>query len=767
MIARILFRETVHGVLDYVFGKEGSIILGYPNTCSEFELSPKFFTNVLHFQGQRHATQNRYVHITINLPHGESLDDATFYELGKEYMVQMGFGDQPYCIVRHDDTKHEHIHIVSTVVTESASLINMFNSYRRSMATQVYLEKRYGLSPTPQTRQKRHRELPIYRFPELQFKPDDAQGTRFYMQDVLNGLLQKHKVRSFAELKHLAKPYHIVVNTMTNEHGRVGVAYGIDNQKKYKTQFINGSTVHPQLSGPKLVAIFEKNSKSKLLAMHNKRLEKQWTTTFKLFKSIRQEDLPDVLKSYQNLDCEPLYGRNGQLREIVIYDKSGYVFEASKISSTIDFTVHPQLRDNIVDATCLDESGKQFVLEIRKLIKNAFYESYLNADKSNRLLSEFVLTRNFKNLLPHIASSERYSFLDHYKGRDSNKNLLNVLKNEFEGTRKELHRVESTKESKTLEERVALLTNVLETDMFDAAKNKSLPFYLLQGLGLKYAGGKVFFGNSNAHSVELSIKDLKTPKVAQTYISTGSIRQNIKVLELLLGAGTSKETDLNATAIFLPLLLPELYDSMTSEFGKRFEEYSLKAHLRIAEQFNVPYEKSPIDYIRLFNAKGFYFEKKGSELHLRSLYSKNKTSIPLSMKTQGYLKSSTDLDAVLATQIGQLIQLNEDGRVDLKNLWVSYLIERGVYDRAAYMMVHERVQPNLHREALEYHKEKGLRDKINEVSKKKVNSQQAVILRKSVYAFSSLLSGKYREEEVFNGFKDELTDYSKYKSVFI
>lgn len=768
MIAKILFRETVHGVLNYIFEKEGSIILGYPNTCSEFGLSPNFFTNVLHFQGQRHATQNRYVHITINLPHGEKLDNATFYELGKEYMMQMGLGNQPYCIVRHDDTKHEHVHIVSTVVTESASLINMFNSYHRSMATQVYLEKRYGLTPTPRTRQKQHRELPIYRFPELQFRPDDAQGTRFYMQDVMNGLLQKHKVRSFGELKQLARPYHIIVNTMTHESGRVGVAYGIDNQKKYKTQFMNGSTVHPKLSGPKLLAIFEKNARSKLVPIHKKRLEKQLMTTFKLFGSIRQEDLPDILKSYQNIDCELLYGKNGQLKELVIYDKSGYVFSASEISYHIDFIGHSKLEDNLAGATCLDEKGKQFLLETRKLIKNAFYESYLNANKSNRLLSEFVVTNNLKDLLPHIASSEHYSFLNHYMGKENEKKLFNVLKSEFEDTRMELHRAESKKEINTLENRVLLLTNVLETDMFDVTKNRNLPFYLLQGLGLKYVDGKVFFSNSNTHSVELSIKGYNIPKVDQSYISTGSINQNIKVLEMLIGAGTSKVTDLNATAYFLPLLLPELYGSMSPKYQKQFEEHSLKAYLRIAEQFNIPYEKSPIDYIRLFNAKGFHFEKKDGALRLRSLYSKNETSIPLSMKTQGYLKSSTDLDAVLVAQIGQLIKLNEDGQVDLKNLWVSYLIERGVYGRAAYMMVHEGVRPNLHREALEYHKEKGLRDKMNEVSKKKVNSRQAAILRKSVYAFSSLLGGKYKKEEVFNGFKDEFTDYSKYKKgVFI
>ncbi|MDF0716561.1 relaxase/mobilization nuclease domain-containing protein [Muricauda sp. 334s03] len=763
MIAKILFRETVHGVLNYVFGKEGSIILGYPNTCSEFGLSPEFFTNVLHFQGQRHATENRYVHITINLPHGERLDDTTFYQLGKDYMAEMGLGNQPFCVVLHEDTKHQHIHLVSTVVTESASLISMFNSYRRSMATQAYLEKRYGLLPSPQTRQKQHRELPIYRFPEFQFKPDDSNGTRFYIQDVMNGLLQKHKVRSFAELKQLARPYHIIVNTMTHESGRVGVAYGIDNQKKYKTQFINGSTVHPKLSGPKLVAIFEKNSKSKLLAMHKKRLEKQWMTTLKLFKSIRQEDLPDVLKSYQNIDCELSYGKNRQLNELIIYDKSGYVFLASEISSQMDFIHHPQLEDDVNGTTCLDENGKQFLLETRKLIKNAFYEAYLQANKSDRSLSEFVITKNLRDLLPHIAGSERYSFLNHYMSQDKGKNLLKVLKTEFEGTRRELHKTESRKEMKTLEDRVSLFKNVLEANVFDATK--SLSFNLLQGLGLKYVGGKVFFSNSKAHSVELLIEDYKMPEVGSSYISTGSINQNVKVLETLTETGTSKPSDLNATSLFLPLLLPELYESMNPEYQKQFEALSLRAYLRMAEQFNLPLEKSPVDYIRLFNAKGFYFEKKVGKVYLRSLYSKNETNIPLSTKTQAYLKSSTDLDAVLAAQMETVNISNENGQMNLKNLWVSYLIERGVYGRAAYMMVYEGVRPNLHREALEYHKKNGLREKIHAESQQKINTQQAAILRKSVYSFSSLLSGKYKEE-VFNGFRDELTDYTNKKGLF-
>src|SRR5690606_941276 len=144
MIGRILYRESCQGVLKYVFGKEGMRILGYGNMYSQ-DISKKFFGSVLHFQGQRNATKNRYAHITLNLPHGEHLDDKTFYKVSEEYMDQMGYGEQPYAVVRHNDTKHEHVHIVTTNVDAKGKVLGIFNSYRRNVATQHHLEKKFNL----------------------------------------------------------------------------------------------------------------------------------------------------------------------------------------------------------------------------------------------------------------------------------------------------------------------------------------------------------------------------------------------------------------------------------------------------------------------------------------------------------------------------------------------------------------------------------------------------------------------------------------------
>ncbi|MFK5974309.1 MAG: hypothetical protein QM485_13640 [Flavobacteriaceae bacterium] len=60
--------------------------------------------------------------------------------------------------------------------------------------------------------------------------------------------------------------------------------------------------------------------------------------------------------------------------------------------------------------------------------------------------------------------------------------------------------------------------------------------------------------------------------------------------------------------------------------------------------------------------------------------------------------------------------------------------------------------------------ENGLRKSMDEAFKRQFSIQQNRLLRKGVYAISSLLGNRGKgQEEVYNGFKDELTDYSKYK----
>tara|TARA_R110000868_G_scaffold1635_15_gene13183 strand:- start:3195 stop:5495 length:2301 start_codon:yes stop_codon:yes gene_type:complete len=760
MIGRIGYGESCQGMLNYVFGKEGMRILGYGNMYSQ-DISQKFFGRVLHFQGQRNATKNRYVHITLNLPLGEHLDDKTFLAVSREYMAQMGYGGQPFAMVRHTDTGHEHVHIITTNVDDDGKVLGIFNSYRRNVATQRYLEKKFGLSPSPRTKQQR--ELPIFRSPELPFGMDPAQGTKFYLQDVLNGILQKHKVRSFGELAKLVKPYHIQVRQTKNISGRIGVAYGLDNQKGYRTRFINGSTVHRSLSGPKLQKFFEANSKSKLLPMHRKRLLKQIETTYGLFKTIRPKELAAVLKEYKDIDIK-LDRKEDAIKGYTIYDRSGYVFTERELGQKMRMDKRPEIFKNDDEPTEIDTNSRQFGIEMQKLIKEAFRTSHLKSPERNGLLSESIMTKSLSDILPFIKDSKNYIFFERYIPGNQKKLILEILKREFPTFRDGLFQLETKKEMETLKGKFNLIGKVLEKGIFDVGMEKGSVRLLFQALGVKYHDNQLSFANSSRHTVPVGLGNLLFPKAMEEYVSTGFVRQNHSVLELLAEKNSDNSPKLTASAFFLPMIFPKLFEKMDPVYKKQYENVALGSYVKYAERMHAPYEESPKDYFAFFNAKGFYFGRTEKGFEVKSIYTDKGTSCTLSKSTDSYLNSIPDLSKTLNEQHIVINGLVKDDRDDLKNLWAGHLMEGELYHRVAFMLTEEKVYPNLHSEMAQHHMDNGLRKSVGEAINRQSSIQQNRLLRKGVYAISSLLGNRGKgQEEVYNGFKDEFTDYSKYK----
>ena len=123
-----------------------------------------------------------------------------------------------------------------------------------------------------------------------------------------------------------------------------------------------------------------KNQSSKLLPMVKKRLEKQLQTTYGLFRTIDPEQLPDILESYQNLDCKVDYDEEEKAVDFTIYDKSGYVLRAEEITPHIGIRQNPELFKT--EYTQMNGESKQLKLEIQKCIKEAYTDTYQNSDRT-------------------------------------------------------------------------------------------------------------------------------------------------------------------------------------------------------------------------------------------------------------------------------------------------------------------------------------------------------------------------------------------------
>ncbi|MCM4174235.1 hypothetical protein DHD32_22460 [Arenibacter sp. TNZ] len=592
---------------------------------------------------------------------------------------------------------------------------------------------------------------------------DPAQGTKFYLQDVLNGILQKHKVRSFGELAKLVKPYHIQLRQTKNISGRIGVAYGLDNQKGYRTRFINGSTVHKSLSGPKLQKVFEANSKSKLLPMHRKRLLKQIETTYGLFKTIRSKELAAVLKEYQDIDIK-LDRKGDAVKGYTIHDRSGYVFTERELGQNIRIENQADIFGNDDEPTEIDTNSRQFGIEMQKLIKEAFQTSYHKSPERKGLLSESIMTKSLSDILPYIATSKSYIFLERYLPGNQKELLGEALEREFPTVRDRLFQLETKKEMETLKDKFNLIGKVLENCIIDVGMEKGSVRLLFQALGVKYHDNQLSFANSNRHTVPVRLENLPFPKAMEEYVSTGFVRQNHSVLELLAEKNSENSPKLTASAFFLPTIFPKLYEKMDPVYKKQYESVALGSYVKYAERMHAPFEKSPKDYIAFFNAKGFYFTRTEKGFEVKSIYTDKGTSCTLSKRTGSYLNSIPDVTKILGNQHIVINGLVRDGRNHLKNLWAGHLMERGRYERVAFMLTYEKSYPNLHPEMVTYHMDNGLRKNVGDAINRRYSIQQNRLLRKGVYAISSLLGNRGKGgEEVYNGFKDELTDYSKYK----
>ena len=68
-------------------------------------------------------TEKPVIHISLNPHPDDKLTDGELTQMAHEYMQRMGYGDQPYIIVKHEDIDRHHLHIVSVRVDEQGKRV--------------------------------------------------------------------------------------------------------------------------------------------------------------------------------------------------------------------------------------------------------------------------------------------------------------------------------------------------------------------------------------------------------------------------------------------------------------------------------------------------------------------------------------------------------------------------------------------------------------------------------------------------------------------
>lgn len=132
MVARIALLKRLLDALNYnekkvEKGTADCIHAGnYLRTTKEMNFYQKF-TPLKNLEDLNTRAKTKTLHVSLNFDPSENLSDNMLIKIACSYMDQLGFGDQPFLVYRHEDAGHPHIHVVSTAIRSDGSRINTHN----------------------------------------------------------------------------------------------------------------------------------------------------------------------------------------------------------------------------------------------------------------------------------------------------------------------------------------------------------------------------------------------------------------------------------------------------------------------------------------------------------------------------------------------------------------------------------------------------------------------------------------------------------------
>lgn len=285
MIAKIITGSELLGVLAYNISKVDNgcaTVLAAPN-CVTKNMREGDFTGMkisdfaLSFQSRLQAnvrTENPVVHIVLSLKENDT-DDETLKRVACEYMEKMGYGGQPYVVVKHDDVENVHMHIISVKVDECGRKIDDRFEKRRSNAVRKELERKYSLAKaedeklSKRERYQRSVELANQYVDKITFRPESVSygeaDIKKRIGTVLRYVQEFHNIDSMKAYNRVLAQFGVACYEVegVNSKGEpyTGVEYCVVDSKGERTsRGISGSSFGKRYTRKALLKRFEEEA---------------------------------------------------------------------------------------------------------------------------------------------------------------------------------------------------------------------------------------------------------------------------------------------------------------------------------------------------------------------------------------------------------------------------------------------------------------------------------------------------------------------------
>ncbi len=254
-------------------------------------------------------TEKPVLHVSLNPHPDDRLTDGDMTQIAREYMERMGYGDQPYIIVKHEDIDRHHIHIVSVRVNEQGKCIDKSFNFPRSKRITRDIEKEYGLHPADK-RQERQSVNPLR--PVNPYEGDIKK----HVGNTVKAVFHDYQFRTIGELRALLSLYNLTVEEVRgNVRGEDynGLVYSVINTNgnkvgnPFKSSLFGKSVGYEALQ--KKTAFSKKNIKDRnLTEQTRKALEYALRRTYDKDEFVRMLKEKGIDSVFRYTDEGRIYG---------------------------------------------------------------------------------------------------------------------------------------------------------------------------------------------------------------------------------------------------------------------------------------------------------------------------------------------------------------------------------------------------------------------------------------------------------------------------
>ncbi len=216
MLAKINSGKSVYGVLAYnkikVDNEQANILYSqkmFGSMDGKFSIQDcmdSFYPYLVN----NNKTEKVVFHASLNPDPKDKLSDEQLSKIAQWYMDKLGYGNQPYIVIKHSDIQREHLHIISLRIDERGKKINDSYEVARSMKICKELEQEFNLIPLKKGQQES--EAPTQK---IDYKAGDL---KHQIGNVTKSIMANYNFQSFGEYRTLLEQFNITAEEIKGEY---------------------------------------------------------------------------------------------------------------------------------------------------------------------------------------------------------------------------------------------------------------------------------------------------------------------------------------------------------------------------------------------------------------------------------------------------------------------------------------------------------------------------------------------------------------------